>query len=918
MAVAETPRETVDRILIALAAELAPLAERRLRPHYEGRDDWLQRANARHGKPDRTAAINDPAAVISAILGTWDQVWKPLAKHRSTRSYLHEVRDVRNRWAHNQPLDWGDVRRLNDTAFRILESFGLASGPPPSPPPSELPPGGRPRTIPAMEGTAAGKLDTRPIVETTLQPVHTRAMALRSELAMLRQRVFTAGGAELPQPLAERLDSWSDRLHHVAAAAECVPSVRVTLLGGTGAGKSTLINAVLGERVLASNNSRACTSAAIEVRHGPRYTATVEFVTRRSWEAELERYRDELHTGREEGADGALPPGGEVERKLRSLFGQDAVASFSTSLSLTDLLEPPAVTEALSDGRRTVSASSGDALRRELRRYVTSDGDLWPLVKLVRIAGPFEALAGGGRLVDLPGLNDPNAAREAITRDYLEHSEYVWVVFDMRRALTGDLTDALKEGDLFRRLVMQGREGGLVFVGTHADNIDLSVDADDLELAENISPVDIARARNARCVDTVRAQVRELVADLERASERESVPLQAAVGQLPIFTVSAHNRLVQLKAMRSVHPPVLATPEDTAIPALVRYLQHTAGEGHVHRHAQHLAAQLGAVEAEVLEARAAADSGKALGEFDAFGGQLAIATDDAGRALNAALRQLQGTLRLQLSRARDRFLDELVDGSRRAAKQARTHIAVDLHRFHWSTLRCACRDGGTFLSSTAGRVQLSGEVARPLLDSIALIWPEFFGDQLERIVSAYDTGVQAAVADYGRTLVSVLPAEIRAQRGLIEALADTQRSELLGVLHDAERVAGEIRSRITRTRSDVLEGLELVIDEAMQDGYATAAREYGVGTKARIIDTVSRAGERVLSDVGPQLEKLVVADVDELVEWAAARVADLADEAARRIGGTAERLRVTADERTRAVEAAWQQLLQAVEIEAAA
>jgi Fe-S cluster assembly ATPase SufC len=65
-------------------------------------------------------------------------------------------------------------------------------------------------------------------------------------------------------------------------------------MGDTGAGKSTTLNAILGEEsILPTNGMRACTAVIIEMRHSRqtdthKYIGEVEFLTREEWNKELD------------------------------------------------------------------------------------------------------------------------------------------------------------------------------------------------------------------------------------------------------------------------------------------------------------------------------------------------------------------------------------------------------------------------------------------------------------------------------------------------------------------------------------------------------------------------------------------------------------------------------------------------------
>jgi hypothetical protein len=55
----------------------------------------------------------------------------------------------------------------------------------------------------------------------------------------------------------------------------------------------------------------------------------------------------------------------------------------------------------------------------QVEKYVdstneVSEGALWPLVKRVQLRGPWECLASGAVLVDAPGVQDDNSARDQV------------------------------------------------------------------------------------------------------------------------------------------------------------------------------------------------------------------------------------------------------------------------------------------------------------------------------------------------------------------------------------------------------------------------------------------------------------------------------------------------------------------------
>lgn len=129
--------ERVSRGLDALKRGLAPYLMRQLKAKYkerwwsDGIESGLRGAvglEAKRGKPaseeDRFAAL-DVHALLSAMWNQWEMCFQAELGHIG-RSHVSELRDVRNRWAHQQPFSVEDAHRALDTMTRLLEMIGAA------------------------------------------------------------------------------------------------------------------------------------------------------------------------------------------------------------------------------------------------------------------------------------------------------------------------------------------------------------------------------------------------------------------------------------------------------------------------------------------------------------------------------------------------------------------------------------------------------------------------------------------------------------------------------------------------------------------------------------------------------------------------------------------------------------------------
>lgn len=103
----EARRVRVRRALDVLKPYLTTFADQRLSAALGAR------------RPER----QDISAVLGAILEHWEPVF---ARHlsRTVRHYLHELRDIRNRWAHEEHFEDEEVRRAVDTAALVAKAIG--------------------------------------------------------------------------------------------------------------------------------------------------------------------------------------------------------------------------------------------------------------------------------------------------------------------------------------------------------------------------------------------------------------------------------------------------------------------------------------------------------------------------------------------------------------------------------------------------------------------------------------------------------------------------------------------------------------------------------------------------------------------------------------------------------------------------
>ena len=118
-------RERVGKGFELLAIGLEPFVERVMSAAAPAGRDWAEllaaRDQARHGST-RTVSKSDPQVQLRVLTEEWRVFGDRLS--RVDQSFASELRDARNKWAHNDSFTGDDTYRVLDTMERLLTSAG--------------------------------------------------------------------------------------------------------------------------------------------------------------------------------------------------------------------------------------------------------------------------------------------------------------------------------------------------------------------------------------------------------------------------------------------------------------------------------------------------------------------------------------------------------------------------------------------------------------------------------------------------------------------------------------------------------------------------------------------------------------------------------------------------------------------------
>ena len=108
-----TNHERVGKALDIFVKGFSSFVERELQSVFA--KDWKDQIDGGYSK----TVDWDTTRLINTLLAHWNQVFAKTLGN-SDRSLAHEIRDFRNKWAHQQKFSYDDVYRALDSIGRLL------------------------------------------------------------------------------------------------------------------------------------------------------------------------------------------------------------------------------------------------------------------------------------------------------------------------------------------------------------------------------------------------------------------------------------------------------------------------------------------------------------------------------------------------------------------------------------------------------------------------------------------------------------------------------------------------------------------------------------------------------------------------------------------------------------------------------
>ncbi|PIL36747.1 hypothetical protein GSI_00436 [Ganoderma sinense ZZ0214-1] len=323
--------------------------------------------------------------------------------------------------------------------------------------------------------------------------------ALKEGLGMVRALKASIKTIDLGSKM--RQDVWAAEIENLLGQG--APTTMIAVCGATGAGKSSILNAILDDNIVPTSGMRACTAVVTEIGHHKKKTidGDVSFLSEQEWRDELKVLLDDLvdEDGNLKRSTDLRSDAGIAWSKVHAVY-PNITQEQLIRMSVDQIIAKDQKIAKLLGTTKHISVSDSRTFAKEISKYIDSKdqkrGDkkdkkkdkdkdkkkdkdepaYWPLIRQVRVWCNAKALSTGAVLVDLPGVADANAARNNIAKDYMKKCDCVWILAPITRAVD-DKTARDLMGDAFKmQLMMDGNydANAITFIATKCDDISCS------------------------------------------------------------------------------------------------------------------------------------------------------------------------------------------------------------------------------------------------------------------------------------------------------------------------------------------------------------------------------------------------------------------------------------------------------------
>jgi hypothetical protein len=715
-----------------------------------------------------------------------------------------------------------------------------------------------------------------------------RVATIRARIAVIVQSLVSpqfqtsiagVGGAE------EQVSRLMTRLGDLDRELTQVPTISVALLGPSRHGKSTLLNALAQCDILPMSDIKPCTASIVSLKRAEQWGFELKFIDQRRLLLERKQAVEDAYqyldrvARRFESSESADDPQyiySILQRFIQllridpNLPPQDLVRTIET----TEI--PPIIQRLLGQVAKPRSADL-DEMKNTVEKYLSTKDIYWTIVDSCEISGPFTDWHPNLKLVDVPGTNDTDPHRTAITNRLRKTAKAV-AICTSDSNLGPDIQSWLRNSSVladFLEASEQSRQHLFIlrtkFDAYHPQIDESLIDENDDESEDRLMQEAIA-VHKRKQTESYREMFRNIATPLlplgavpeERAKRDEMV---ARINGINVFFVSAlaHEAFAgRLKAgartKRQLSEHFHDDPEATGIPALKRFSNQLADEYLNKYFFQDIERRL-RTEVDLL-VRFFRQQWTTL-NAELSGGSNAIA-----RLVKLLDQRIIPSLKTKVDHGVESFRKSSKSFSSQITNQLRSNQSklkeklagkqAGWRLLHWNSLRAVGRKNGVHMTYQGSHIDFNNDICSLFLDDVSLSWTTF------RDTIVHD-GIERLIEDISQTLQQEI------DTAASESDAPEATDAIDAIASNLSSIARSHRDYLRREVGNTIQELESIrqpayesVRTSMIPVYQSIALEAGGGCHQRMIAKLIQGSDTKLAQMWTQVSSMVESTVTKL------------------------------------------------------
>ena len=680
----------------------------------------------------------------------------------------------------------------------------------------------------------------------------------------------------------EKVEQLKATVQSIEEELDGIPTIKVALLGPSRHGKSTLLNALAACSILPMSDIKPCTASIVSLKRADEWGFEIHFISQKRLERERRRavadakeYLSRIAKkmmGDEEPDDPRYLHS--TLQRFIQLFEIDPDLSPNELINAIDSADIPQNIQRLLGQVARPRSSNVEQMKGIVEKYLSTKDIYWTIVDTCEISGPFENWHPNLQLVDVPGTNDTDPQRTAITNSLRRTAKAV-AICTSDSNLGNDIQSWLRNSSVlgdFLEATEQSRQHLFIlrtkFDSYHPEVDESQIDEEDEDSEDRLYRAAIERHKEQQ-TESYREMFRNIAAPLlpqgnspEEQQKREE--MVERINGIRVFFVSAlaHEAFAgRLKAgarqKRRLSEHFQNDPEATGIPSLKQFANEMAETYLSEFYYDDLERQL---ETEVDRLVRFFRQQWTTLEAEVGGGSQAIAelVEEIDESILPWLKDAvdAGTKQFQRQASESsKSISQQLTNTERSLTEKLSHRQLKWHTYYWNSLQAAARKKGIHTTCRGHFIDINQDICGLFVDDLALSWStyrdSFVRNSTEMIADEISSNLQAKLDEAaGRADVPEATAAIDAIVTNLSTISRSQRDEFRRQVDAAIQEMESIRKPAYEA-----------IQQLMIPTYRAIAFEGGTGCQERMRTKLCNGANANVKQMWAQVSRIVAGAV---------------------------------------------------------